>query len=361
MKSEKIKSYIINYEKEIMSPNLFQKRYNLENSWQFQHCDTNPEFIVYHCPMRSKLKIRKYIDILNIRKRWGFSPFLLMITGEYYPEPKLNADYNISFSPDSKNNFYVGLIPISNYFEDFLSCQIPQVIKNNRMHPKKRFCNFIYSNNYTKLCPDVKIRNNFSKMLSEYKQVDSGGDALNNTDELKNIEDKHNNKHLAKIEYAKNYKFSIAFENTSGPEYLTEKIWDAFMAGSIPIYWGCPNVSDFFNTASFINCHEYKSFSDVINKVKEIDSDPKLFAKYLGAYPILANSKFHNYSKHKISKKMEYIMKRVILKRNKYSKRYFIKIQNIIQWSWFYLSNIRNLYEIGGGYKVFAAQICIFH
>ncbi len=343
--------------KKIMSSNSFQELYNLESSWQLKHCDRNPELIVYHCPMSNNNMIYKYIDILNIRKCWGFSSFLLMITGEYYPHTMLSADYNISFSPDNKNNFYLGLIPLSNYLEGFLSCQVPQIVKNDREHPKDRFCVFVYSNNNKELCPDVEIRNRFYRMLSEYKQVDSGGDVLNNTDELKDIEKKLNNNTLAKVEFAKNYKFSIAFENASAPGYLTEKIWHAFLTGNVPIYWGCPTVSDFFNPASFINCHEYASFSDVIDKVKEIDNYPVLYAKYLSAIPILPNSKFHDYNKHKMSKKMEYIMKQVIRKRNKYNNQHFSKTQNIIQWSWFYLSNIRNLYEIGGGYKVFAYYI----
>ena len=296
MKNEKIKIYIINYERDTMSSSIFQKAYNIENSWQFKHCDRNPEFIVYHCPISDKNKMWKFIDILSIKKRWGFSPFLLLITWEYYPHAMLSADYNISFSPDSKNNFYVGIIPTSNYFEDFLSCEIPPIVKNDREYPKDRFCAFIYSNNGKEACPDVVIRNKFFRMLSEYKQVDSGGGVMNNTDELKDIEKKLNNRLLAKIEFAKNYKFSIAFENAGRSGYLTEKIWEAFLAGNIPIYWGCPTVSDFFNPASFINCHEYASFSDVIDKVKEIDNDPVLYAKYLSAPPILSNSKFHDYN-----------------------------------------------------------------
>lgn len=34
------------------------------------------------------------------------------------------------------------------------------------------------------------------------------------------------------------YKFTIAFENQSYPGYVTEKIADALMAGTVPIYWG---------------------------------------------------------------------------------------------------------------------------
>jgi hypothetical protein len=52
--------------------------------------------------------------------------------------------------------------------------------------------------------------------------------------------------------------FHVCIENTKQPNWFTEKISDAFNTKTIPIYWGCPNISDFgydergiirFNTA----------------------------------------------------------------------------------------------------------------
>ena len=41
-----------------------------------------------------------------------------------------------------------------------------------------------------------------------------------------------------KLKIISNHKFNIAFENSSYPGYVTEKITDAFIANTIPIYWG---------------------------------------------------------------------------------------------------------------------------
>src|SRR5207249_8371440 len=38
------------------------------------------------------------------------------------------------------------------------------------------------------------------------------------------------------------YKFTIAFENSSYPGYHTEKILDPMMVDSLPIYWGNPCI-----------------------------------------------------------------------------------------------------------------------
>jgi hypothetical protein len=48
------------------------------------------------------------------------------------------------------------------------------------------------------------------------------------------------------------YRYSFAFENTSEKNYFTEKIADPILAGCMPIYWGCPNIDEFFPENSYI-------------------------------------------------------------------------------------------------------------
>lgn len=47
------------------------------------------------------------------------------------------------------------------------------------------------------------------------------------------------------------YKYHICFENTATEDYWTEKISDAFLGLSYPIYWGCTNIDDYFPKDSF--------------------------------------------------------------------------------------------------------------
>ena len=42
------------------------------------------------------------------------------------------------------------------------------------------------------------------------------------------------------------YKYHIVIENSACPDYWTEKLSDAFLGGSYPLYYGCPNISDYF-------------------------------------------------------------------------------------------------------------------
>lgn len=41
------------------------------------------------------------------------------------------------------------------------------------------------------------------------------------------------------------------------------------LAGTIPIYWGNPDISREFNSASFINCHDFPTLDDAAAYVKK--------------------------------------------------------------------------------------------
>ena len=95
-----------------------------------------------------------------------------------------------------------------------------------------------------------------------------------------------------KLFFIKNYKFTIAFENRVSPGYVTEKIEHPLAVGSIPIYWGSPNIGDYYNPKSFINCRDYASFDEVVERVIEIDNNPTLYREYIKAPPVLPASHF---------------------------------------------------------------------
>lgn len=48
------------------------------------------------------------------------------------------------------------------------------------------------------------------------------------------------------------YRYSLAVENCSAPHYWTEKVADCFLAWTMPIYYGAPNLADYFPAESFV-------------------------------------------------------------------------------------------------------------
>nr|WP_257842607.1 glycosyltransferase family 10 [Helicobacter sp. 13S00477-4] len=86
-----------------------------------------------------------------------------------------------------------------------------------------------------------KLREEFFEALSLYKKVDSAGSYRNNIGRTLPII--NGDFSTSKYEFMKDYKFSIAFENSSANGYSTEKIIQAFGAQTIPIYWGDQKVA----------------------------------------------------------------------------------------------------------------------
>lgn len=152
-------------------------------------------------------------------------------------------------------------------------------IENREVVPKTEFCSFVVSNSHAN-----ELRTKLFCKLSEYKKVDSGGCFMNNVGGP--IADK--------FEFDSRHKFSICCENAAQPGYTTEKLYQAFAAGTIPIYWGDPKVCDIFNEKAFINIASYKNLEDVIEVVKNIDNDDVLYKEML-SQPVFLNSEQEKY------------------------------------------------------------------
>ena len=148
-----------------------------------------------------------------------------------------------------------------------------------KLAKKSDFCSFVYSNGMGN-----PIRQQFFQELLQYKKVDSGGRYMNNIGLPEGVPDK--------IEFESKHKFSIAFENSSHPGYTTEKLIQAFAAGTVPIYWGDPKVQEIFNPESFIFVNDYESLDRVVDKIKEIDQNDELYLKYLGTPALLDPEEF---------------------------------------------------------------------
>jgi hypothetical protein len=59
------------------------------------------------------------------------------------------------------------------------------------------------------------------------------------------------------------YKFAIAYENAAFPGYVTEKIFDAFFAGCVPIYIGAPDITDYIPAATFIDKRDFRDYAEL--------------------------------------------------------------------------------------------------
>lgn len=74
---------------------------------------------------------------------------------------------------------------------------------------------------------------------------------------------------LGKVEVFSESQFGVAIENTSHRGYFTEKILDLFLMKTIPVYWGCSNIGDFFNPYGIFECSNVDDMVYTINSLDE--------------------------------------------------------------------------------------------
>lgn len=66
-----------------------------------------------------------------------------------------------------------------------------------------------------------------------------------------------------KLSVLSQYKFTFCFENTIFPGYVTEKIFDAMFAGSVPVYLGAPDVISMIPENTFIDMRKFKNLQEL--------------------------------------------------------------------------------------------------
>jgi hypothetical protein len=64
------------------------------------------------------------------------------------------------------------------------------------------------------------------------------------------------------------YRYSIAFENSYAPFYFTEKLMDCFVAETMPLYFGCPSITNFFPAESMVVIDP--DDPDILAKIDEV-------------------------------------------------------------------------------------------
>ena len=84
---------------------------------------------------------------------------------------------------------------------------------------------------------------------------------------------------LGKIQVMGTYKFALALENYVLYDYVTEKFYQAFASGALPIYLGAPNAADFAPPHSFINALEYTPLQ-LATLIRELEVDEQKYKSY---------------------------------------------------------------------------------
>ena len=221
----------------------------------------DPDFIIFSCFGSQHLEynsVKLYLTLENTLPDYTECDYAIGLRiregdNRYFKKP-----IDVNFYSEKKN-----IYNIINFHGDNIK--------------QKKFCAILVSNSA------CEVRNEFFERLSKYKKVDSGGNYQNNIGYT--VKDK--------TEFFRNYKFAIVFENAKNYGYASEKIYDAFYAGVIPIYWGDDSlVNHTFNNKSFIHIKDKSEFEEKIKYIIQIDQNDTLYNEIIHEKIILDDKKY---------------------------------------------------------------------
>jgi hypothetical protein len=85
----------------------------------------------------------------------------------------------------------------------------------------------------------------------------------------------------AKLALIGQYRFTLAFENAVEPDYVTE-LYDALIAGSVPVYLGAPNVAEFAPAARcYIDTTHFAGPAELAAYLNRLVEDQRAYSEYL--------------------------------------------------------------------------------
>ncbi|MGB9081049.1 MAG: glycosyltransferase family 10 [Desulfuromonadaceae bacterium] len=85
------------------------------------------------------------------------------------------------------------------------------------------------------------------------------------------------------------YRFALCYENIKDvPGYITEKIFDAFFAGTVPVYRGANNVADHIPPGCFVDLRHYPDYAALYDYLKTMPD--RQYQDYLNAIEAFLHS-----------------------------------------------------------------------
>lgn len=151
------------------------------------------------------------------------------------------------------------LIDLSNKFEyvPYGASWIDE--KDRKIYPKSKLTCIISS--FKKVTLSHNLRH---KIIEKIKNIDVYGNGYHPIEN--------------KVDVLRDYMFSISVENQKMDFFFSEKLLDCFLTGTIPVYYGCPSISRFFNIDGIIT---FDNIPELINLIETLDEN--LYLKKMDA------------------------------------------------------------------------------
>ena len=219
---------------------------------------------------------------------------------ELYPPDKYRHRKNYqNFTYDIENTYRWNSSPILKPYFEFLHYNVQKGTDLQHSYPSIPFhddttvidgVSFVAHN-----CHSKNQREQLIEEMREFGlQVDGLSRCLNNVNQTQlretirnstllpyNLTKPHDYRFHEKITMMRMYKFHAAFENGNIVDYVTEKVYQALIAGVIPIYFGAPNIRDYVPDNSIINVHDFQNNTQaLVEHIKQVMTNETLYNSY---------------------------------------------------------------------------------
>ena len=223
----------------------------------------NPKYIkiIY------KKKDNNYINVIIDKEIYNYD----IIKGKYkvilLSESKYIKDYLYTYVKYNLNKF--NLIITHDY--DFYKLNPNKIIL---LPATSTILNYNEYNNYEKtkncsyICGKYSIKKD-SKIKGYYLRYKINKGIMKNKNNIDKYGTYFDNNFINKLTALKDYRFSIAIENSKYDYYFTEKLLDCFLTGTIPIYWGCPSIGKIFDINGILTFDNITELNKILESIDE--------------------------------------------------------------------------------------------
>ena len=231
-----------------------------------QYCHYKPEieFFSVNCKRnaidKSKVKVKIFYTGEDVNKNYtNFKDLHLdkadLSLGFDYPEDRNNAANYLRYP--------YWMLCFFGYTEDKDKIKEEVDRINNVKNCRERFCSYVAFHD------DDGLRKRIIDIVERVDHVSCGGDSYHNDDSLvKEFND-------VKADYISHFMFNICPENVSVKGYTTEKLFQSFSAGCIPVYYGSLGEPEVFVNKKAIVMYDGNNADEVEQKIRLLRNDEK--------------------------------------------------------------------------------------
>jgi hypothetical protein len=120
-----------------------------------------------------------------------------------------------------------------------------------KIYDKTKMVSMIASNK--QITEGHRFRHEISNRLSKKYNIDMWGSGYKSFD--------------SKLSPLSDYYFTVSVMNSKIDNFFTEVIVDNFMLGTIPIFWGCPNINEYFDERGIITFDTIDELDEILSRL----------------------------------------------------------------------------------------------